>query len=267
MIPKLVSTFLLVSFSFIFLTFFSCNILKEAHGINETQQKNNNDAVNFEKLVAQYLNWWINVPIEEDPQQLENPCVIHNTDSVIFLHDPFEMGEIKNTCTIPHKALFFPFYIGWCDNGNPGLYGTDSYDKLLECALDANRGLVTMNAYLDDKKIVDVLIDNTDVHNLRVLYNKSLDNYYKEIGPTDFFDLTITNKTQFQNFEKPEDFASSPAKYKAVAYCFCGFIDKDKISPGNHQLSYYTKIEGSGGLDKTKGWDHESKITYLLTVE
>ena len=68
---------------------------------------------------------------------------------------------------------------------------------MLDCTLDANRGLVTMNAYLDDKKIVDVMIDNTDVHNLRVLYNKSLDNYYKGIRPTNFFDLTVTNNTQF----------------------------------------------------------------------
>ena len=36
MIPKLVSTFLLVSFTFIFLTFFSFNILEEAHGIITT---------------------------------------------------------------------------------------------------------------------------------------------------------------------------------------------------------------------------------------
>ena len=266
MISKFVLTFLLVSFTFIFLNFLSFNILEESHGINETQQQNN-DTINFEKLVAQYLNWWINVPIEEDPQQLDNPCVIHDTGSVIFLHDPFEMGEIKNTCTIPHKSLFFPFYIGWCDNGNQGYYRTESYNKLLECTLDANRGLVTMNAYLDDKKIVDVRIDNTDIHNLKVLYNNSLVNYYKEIGPTNFFDLTLTNKTQFQNYEKPQDFESSPAKYKAVAYCFCGFIDKDKITPGNHQLTYYTKIEGSGGLDKTKGWDHESKITFILTAE
>jgi hypothetical protein len=177
------------------------------------------------------------------------------------------MGTIKNTCTIPQKSLFFPFYIGWCDNGNQGYYGIESYEKLLECALDANRGIVTMNAYLDDKKIVDVLIDNTDVKNLKVRYNNSLDSYYKEIGPTDFFDLTLTNKTQFTNYEKPEDFESSPAKYKGVAYCFCGFIDKDQITLGNHQLTYYTKIEGSGGLDKTKGWDHESKITYILTVK
>jgi hypothetical protein len=67
MISNFVLTFLLLSFTFIFLNFSSFNILEESHGINETQQKNN-DTVNFEKLVAQYLNWWINVPIEEDPQ-------------------------------------------------------------------------------------------------------------------------------------------------------------------------------------------------------
>jgi hypothetical protein len=261
---RLLLTLLLLQLTFILLNISSLDLL-ESYGINEIQEKNN--TINFEKLVSEYINWWSNVPFEEDPQQVNNPCVLHNKDSIIFLHDPFEMGNIINTCIIQHKSLFFPFYVGWCTNGDVGFYGIKSYEKLLSCTLDANRGIVTMNAYLDDKKIVDVMVDNTNVHNLRVVYNKSLDNYYKEIGPTDFFDLVVTNKTQYQNYEKPQDFESSPAKYKAVAYCFCGFIDKDKISPGNHKLSYNTKIEGSGGLDKTKGWDHESKITYNLMVE
>ncbi len=263
MVQKLLWILLLVPLTFILLNFSSFNLI-EVYGITEISQKNN--TLNTETLVDEYLNWWANLPFEEDPQQLENPCVVHNTDSVIFLQDPFEMGSIKNTCKIPHKSIFFPFYIGWCSNGHTGFYGTNSYEKLLGCTLDANRGIVTMNAYLDNKKIVDVLIDNTDVNNLKVRYNNSLDSYYKEIGPTDFFTLTVTNKTQFTSYEKPEDFQSSPAKYKAIGYCFCGFIDKDKISKGNHQLTYFTKIEGSGGLDKTKGWDHESNITYNLLV-
>ena len=115
MTNKLCSNFLLVSFTLIFVILYFSNI-QEAYSSNETQK--NNNTVNFEKLTSDYLNWWANVPFEEDPQQLENPCVIKETDSIIFLHDPFEMGEIKNTCTIPHKSLFFPFYIGWCDNGN-----------------------------------------------------------------------------------------------------------------------------------------------------
>ena len=260
MISKLFLMFLML-FTFVLLNT-SFNLV-EIYASNETKQ----NSIDFEKLVGDYINWWINVPVEEDPQQLANPCVVHETDSIIFFHDPFEMGNIKNTCTIPDKSIFFPFYIGWCDTASQGYYGVQSYNKLLECALDANRGLVTMNAYLDGNKIVDVMIDNTNVHNLKVLHNKSLENYYKEIGPTDFFKLTITNKTQYTGFEKPEEFESSPAQYKAVGYCFCGFIDNEKLNPGNHELIYYTKIEGSGGLDKTKGWDHESKITYVFTVE
>lgn len=241
--------------------------LSESFKVYGANTQENDAIINFEDLVNEYLNWWTNVPFEEDPQQLENPCVIKNTDSVVFLHDPFEMGTINNNCTIQYKSIFFPFYIGWCDNGMIGFYGIQSYEKLLECTLDSNRGLVTMNAYLDDKKIVDVKIDNTDVHNLKILYNKSLDNFYKEIGPTDFFTLMISNKTQYTNYENPKDFESSPAKYKAVASCFCGFIDKDQLTPGYHKLNYFTKIEGSGGLDKTKGWDHESNISYTLKIE
>lgn len=69
--------------------------MEEVHGINESPQKNKN-TVNFEKLVAQYLNWWINVPIEEDPQQVDNPCVIHEIDSIIFLHDPIERARLQD---------------------------------------------------------------------------------------------------------------------------------------------------------------------------
>jgi hypothetical protein len=95
---KLVLIFLLVSFTFIFLNLFSFNILEEAHGSNEIQK--NNNTINFDKLVVEYLNWWINVPVEEDPQELDNPCVINDIGSVIFLHDPFEMGTITFTTSI-----------------------------------------------------------------------------------------------------------------------------------------------------------------------
>ena len=69
--------------------------MEEVHGINESPQKNKN-TVNFEKLVAQYLNWWINVPFEEDPQQVDNPCVIHDIYSIIFVHDPFERARLQD---------------------------------------------------------------------------------------------------------------------------------------------------------------------------
>ena len=36
------------------------------------------------------------MPIEEDPQQVDNPCVIHEIDSIIFLHDPFERARLQD---------------------------------------------------------------------------------------------------------------------------------------------------------------------------
>ena len=120
---SLLLTFLLSQFTFIIiLIHFSTFNLSEAYGINEIQR---NYSINFDKLVNEYLNWWANLPFEQDPQQVDNPCVIQNTDSIIFLQDPFEMGNIKNICIIPNKSLFFPYYIGWCDSGNQGLYGTN----------------------------------------------------------------------------------------------------------------------------------------------
>jgi hypothetical protein len=102
MVQKLLWIHLLVPLTFILLTFSSFNLLN-VYGITENPQKNN--TLNTETLVDEFLNWWANLPFEEDPQQLENPCVVHNTDSVIFLQDPFEMGSIKNTCKIPHKSM------------------------------------------------------------------------------------------------------------------------------------------------------------------
>ena len=104
---SLLLAFLLSQFAFIILLNFVSSDLLEAYGINEPEKNNTN--INFEKLVIEYLNWWANVPFEEDPQQLDTPCVIHSSGSFIYLHDPFEMGNIKNTCTIPQKSLFFPF--------------------------------------------------------------------------------------------------------------------------------------------------------------
>jgi hypothetical protein len=34
--------------------------------------------------------------LEEDPQQVDNPCVIHEIDSIIFLHDPFERKRLQD---------------------------------------------------------------------------------------------------------------------------------------------------------------------------
>jgi hypothetical protein len=242
--------------------------------VNNTAVNNtavNNTAVNaddksLQKLLAEYYNWNVNVPTEQLPEE-GNQCAI-KPGPVNFLLDPFSKGTVSQTCDIKlGSPLFFPFYGGWCDNGSD-LYGVQDYKKMLDCALDSDKGIVTMTAWLDGKEIVNTKVNNEDVYNLKVLNDKYPGNkYYKLILTPSLVDLTLTNKSRFasEGYEKPEDFQSSPYTYKAVIHCFCGLVTG--LSPGNHELRYKTIIEGSAGLAGDKGWDQETDVTYKLNVK
>ena len=232
----------------------------------------NSTAVNTEdeklqKLLAEYYNWNGNIPTEQLPEE-GNQCVI-KPGPVNFLLDPFSKGTVSQTCDIKSESpLFFPFYGGWCDNGSEDLYGVQDYKRLSDCALDSDKGIVTMQAWLDGKEIVNTKVNNKDVHNLKLVYDKYPgNNYYKLIKTPSFVDFTITNKSRFatEGYEKPEDFQSSPYTYKAVIHCFCGYVTG--LTPGNHELRYKTIIEGSAGLAGGKGWDQMTDVIYKLNVK
>ena len=221
----------------------------------------NSTAVNTEdeklqKLLAEYYNWNGNIPTEQLPEE-GNQCVI-KPGPVNFLLDPFSKGTVSQTCDIKSESpLFFPFYGGWCDNGSEDLYGVQDYKRLSDCALDSDRGIVTMQAWLDGKEIVNTKVNNKDVHNLKLVYDKYPGNkYYKLIKTPSFVDFTITNKSRFasEGYEKPEDFQSSPYTYKAVIHCFCGLCYWSNTWKSS-RLRYRTIIEGSAGLAGGKGWD------------
>ena len=226
------------------------------------------DGNKYQDLIAEYWNWWINLPLEKSPEQgTTEQCTIHKSGSVILLLDPFQMGEIKQRCEITSgSSVLFPFYIGWCDNGIKEYYGEQSFQRILSCALDANRGVVTMKATLDNRTIIDIEVDNKLVQNQITKNNLPEGVHYKKITSDNFFNLTITNNTQFKLYEKPEDFKVSPYTYKGAADCFCGFIESKDLPPGNHQLTYKTTVKGSEGADDPKGWNFESDITYELIV-
>jgi hypothetical protein len=225
----------------------------------------NIDDSRLEELLAEYQNWNVNLPTEQLPEE-GNQCLI-KTDSLIFLLDPFSKGTVTQTCEIESgSSLLFPFYHGWCDNGAHDLYGEQSYKKILDCALDSDKGIVTMVAWLDGNKIIDIKVDNKDVYNLKVLSDNFPQNkYYKVIKSPSFFNFTMTNASRYaSDAEKPEDFQSSPAIYKAVGHCFCGLVTN--ITAGTHELRYKTIIEGTGGIAEGKGWDQETDVTYKLNV-
>ena len=227
---------------------------------------NNFDNSTLQKIMAEYVNWNANLPTEELPEE-GNQCLIKR-GPVYLLLDPFSKGTVTQTCNINEGSpLFYPFYEGWCDNGTQGLYGIQDFKKMLDCALDSDKGIATMVAWLDGKEIVNIKVNNKDVNNSKLVYDKYPNNYYyKVITTPNFFDLTLTNKSRFASevYEKPEDFQSSPYTYKAAAHCFCGLVTN--LTAGNHELRYKTVIEGSAGLTEGKGWDQITDITYKLNV-
>ena len=237
------------------------------NAVNNTAVNNtavNADDISLQKLLAEFYNWSVNIPTEQLPEE-GNQCLI-KPGPVNFLVDPFSKGTVSQTCDIKSGSpLFFPFYGGWCDNGSEGLYGVQDYKTLSDCALDADRGIVTMQAWLDGKEIVNTKVNNKDVFNSKLVYDKYPGNkYYKLVKTPSLVDLTITNISRFasEGYEKPEDFQSSPYTYKAVIHCFCGLVTG--LTPGNHELRYKTVIEGSAGLAGDKGWDQETDVTYNL---
>lgn len=241
--------------------------LKKSFGSSEMSEIST--PLDFEKLLSNYWNWWLNLPeegnpTEDDGQTVKNKCVIHKSDSVIFLLDSFSLKNFNQECEIPAgSSIFFPFYTAWCDNGIKGLYKERSYEKVLNCALDDDRGVVIMDAWLDGKKIIDLVVDNTDIRNLKVLRNNlPLEAYYKEIRTSSFYNQTVTNQTQYTDHEKPEEFQSAPTIYQGVAHCFCGFIPN--FPEGIHELKYHTDLKGSTGADGS--WDFESEVTYKFSA-
>lgn len=220
------------------------------------------------ELGAEYVNWNVNVPTDQLPEE-GNKCVI-KPGLVNFLLDPFSKNTVVQTCNIKSgTSLLFPFYEGWCDSGTNDIYGETSYEKLLNCALDSDKGITKMEAWFDGNKIVDtqVVVDLNPPYNMKVAYDNFPQNkYFKIIKTPLLFDITVTNKSRFATtaYEKPEDFQSSPATYKAVAHCFCGLITN--VTPGTHELRYKTTITGTGGLTTGKGWDQETDITYKFKV-
>lgn len=237
-----------------------------SYGANMTSV--NIDESGLVQLDAEYVNWNINLPTEQLPEE-GNQCVImlDRTGSVNFLVDPFSKGTVVQTCEIKSgSSLFFPLYEGWCDSGIKGYYRNQSYTKMLDCALDSDKGIATMVAWLDNNRIIDIKVNNMNIHDPKVVYDNFPQNeYYKVITSPDFFDLTLTNKTRFADsfYEKPEEFQTSPVIYKAVAHCFCGLVTN--LTAGTHELRYKTVIEGTGGA-AVGGWDQVTDITYKFNV-
>ena len=63
----------------------------------------NFDKTRLEGLFAEYVNWNVNIPTEQLPEE-GNQCVIKPGD-VNFLLDPFSKGTVTQTCDVKKGTI------------------------------------------------------------------------------------------------------------------------------------------------------------------
>jgi len=238
---------------------------------------NNTTAVNLDDaqlkmLLADYVNWDTSLPDAKmptpqstPPQSTVNQCVI-KSGPVVYLVDPFSRGKFNQICEIKSESsLLFPFFIGFCDNGGAGNYGEQSFQKISDCAMDSDKGIVTMEGWVDGNKIIDIKVDNKDFHNPIKIYDKFPgNNYYKVIKTDNFFNNTAKSDSHLAGSYKEGVLSSSPAIFKGAGHCFCGLVPN--LSPGSHEVRYKTTIEGTGGMS-VGGYDQMTDVTYKINVK
>jgi hypothetical protein len=231
--------------------------------------------IDFEKILGEYWSWWENSP--EDAPEANPTCSIgiDTQDSFVFLLNSFNAEDANYNCSgnpIPKGySILLPLLTSFCSQGDNGLYGA-TYDKILDCTLNLDRGKVQGIVSINDKEIVNIVKDNGNGIDM----NRHLQNnlpqikYYKEIVPTKFVDLLVTrNNTSPTNWEKPQDFEKGPIYYRGVFHCECVIIDTNEMGPGNYVLKYIVDAEaGKSTINLSdEGWQFRSTTTYQLVIQ
>ena len=241
-----------------------------------SEEKNQYSPDDYEKLLTNYWNFWINLSEEEESN---SKCLMHfdSQNSVVFLLNPYDFPDTTYDCkTTPipkNSTIFFPILSGWCTNGDPGLRHADIL-QLAECAYNADRGLIIGKVSVDGNQIVDFQKINDDKKGIvktKFLDNKTITNIvldqgpYKELIVKNLVGITITNKTQY-DFDNNKEFENQPVTYKGYLHCECIIIDASKLNEGVHTISYYTKAN-AGDSSIGSGWKYENSITYHLSIK
>jgi hypothetical protein len=254
---------------FIVLIYFQ---ISSSYGVEREVQ---NETTSFVKILERYWQWWSNSP--EDNPDNDPKCSIHidTNNSFIFLQNAFETGNTNLDCTenpIPQGySILIPLITSFCSQGDVGLPNT-SYEEILNCALNLDRGIVKGNVFLDGKEIVDIFIDNgngIDMEKNKKIINNLPQTYYKEILSKEFIDILVTNKTTLKNNWATQEYNIHPVYYNGIVHCDCIIINTNEFSTGDHTLEYivYAKAEPPSPTLPVDKWEFKSTTTYKLTIQ
>jgi hypothetical protein len=171
----------------------------------------------YKDWVARWWNWWIGDVHKEDVSnnQLEKKNCLANVDGpVVFLMDPTFAGAQtrEKICEISSdQGILFNFLTAECDTG-VFEKKTVSYEELLNCAIEDDKGILQKEAFLDGQRIPD-----DKVHEIK----------------TDQFNITIGENNVYD---------AEPGTYPAAAHGYYVFIQP--LSLGNHTLQYKSALFG-----------------------
>jgi hypothetical protein len=177
-------------------------------------------------------------------------------NKTIFLMNNFYVGSVQQECTFKaDQSILIPLYIGECDTGDKENKGK-SFNELLSCALDADRGEADMKVKVDNMTLVDT---KASVHR-----TPSHDNL-TEVESKDLFDVSVPPESQFipSNYD-------GPGEFRAAAHGWYVFLKP--LDEGNHVISYYTKVTGTLPPNtplediEDSSWDYEADVTYKVKV-
>lgn len=259
----------LVSIVFIVLIYFQ---IYSSYGVERAFQ---NEDISFVKILERYWQWWINSP--EDNPDMDPKCSM-NIDkeySFIFLQNSFETENTNYDCTestiSKGYSILFPLITSFCSEGDAGLPNT-SYEQILNCALNLDRGIVKGNVFLDGKEIVDISIDNSkgiDIEKNKKITNNLNQTYYKEILSKELIDILATNKTTIKNNWATEEYNIHPVYYNGIIHCDCIIINTNEFNIGDHTLEYiiYAKAEPTSPTLPVDKWEFKSTTTYKLKIQ
>jgi hypothetical protein len=246
--------------------------IQSSYGIENTTRT---DLIDHEKILGKYWSWWVNSPDDSPEANPKCSVDIDTQDSFVFLLDSFAADDAVYNCSgypIPKGySILFPLLTSFCSQGDNGLYGA-SYDKILDCSLNLDRGKVRAIVSINDKEIVNIIKDNGNGIEMKGRLQNNLPQlkYYKEIVPTKFVELLVTsNNTSPTNWEKPQDFEKGPINYNAVFHCDCVIIDTGELTPGDYVLKYIVNAEaGKSTINLSdEGWQFRSNTTYHLLIQ
>jgi len=195
----------------------------------------------YDQWVTRYWNWWI-ATTKEQANPSDGSCLMKEDGPVVMLMDPSVGGNRKQMCDISsEKGILIGLWSGECDRGFNGQRNS-SYEKLLQCARDSNKGTIVGSLFVDGVPIAQLNVVNdqtTGISNITDIRTKE-------------FNITIPTNSHYQS----DNYGTFGAAVEGW------YVFLKPLPPGEHTIFLKNFVQGEG----PSGFANAAELTYLLRV-